>query len=824
MTRRKVIYLYFKPRPRHILLLIGILFGVASLSGVDVRPDLRKIEPLMLATDEPAMVAAQGMVMSATGRLPPLPRVFVHLREEEQAFPGKIEALGGTASPIHPRLFSGAIPRDAARYISRWPEVAYIEAEKLARPMLDESRPAVSADIVHAGKGLPAGYDGTGAYVGVVDSGLSSGHLDFFLNGNPSLSRVAHWYPNETNAGSDTDWHGTHVAGIAAGNGFLSGGRFTGMAPGADLLVARTTFTTVDIQNAVANLLTSAGTTPVAINLSLGLLTGPHDGSSGFEIAIGSYATNGVFPSGKQIVSAAAGNEGTHREHFQSVLPPFGSVTASLSLEAGSSFIDGWADGEDRYTVTATLGAESASAPTGTNASSPGGRVSIFNRTDSPPNGATHISVFFSASAATSASILLRRTRNGGNGKVDAYIDVFEGNFSIGTGAGTITEPANAEDVIAVGSFETKTPAGSPATQNISSFSSLGPTRDGRGKPDLAAPGAVLYSAKSLDPYLDAPPEPQTVPGEPDYIILQGTSMSAPHVAGIAALVWESNPNLSSAQMRERLRRTAAAPTDGSAVPNMTWGYGKVNALDAVTETVAGISGPARTLPGQNLTLRADEKSSGPYGNPVTYSWTAPPGATVTPTGLKTKFFANTAGDYLVTLTAAPGSAPYNQASVTIRVNNVPTASISGPAAVDNVTSIPFTGTGLDADGQPLSFHWILLARPSTSSSVLTTANVDNAALVPDVSGTYEVGLRVNDGLDDSALATHTVTVALVTGSSDGGGGGGGCAIGSRNSKQDGASSSDALLLLLSPLGVLWARRRVYRLLRPCLRRSSPRR
>ena len=821
MTRRKVTDLYFNPRPRHILLLIVILFGTASLSGVDVDPDLKKIEPLMLATDEPAVVAAQGKVMSATRRLSSLPRVFVHLRDAEQTFPAKIEALGGAASPIHARLFSGAIPRDAARYISRWPEVAYIESEKLARPMLDESRPAVSADIVQAGTGLPAAYDGTATYVGVVDTGLSSGHLDFFVNGNPSLSRVAHWYPNETSAGVDTLWHGTHVAGIAAGNGFLSGGRFTGMAPGADLLVARTNYTTVDIQNGVANLLTFAGTTPVAINLSLGLITGPHDGSSGFESAIGFYATNGVFPGGKQIVSAAAGNERTHKEHFQSVLPPFGSVTASLSLEAGSSFIDIWADGQDRYTVTATSEAESATAPTGTNASSPGGRVSINNRTDAPPNGATHISVFFSASAATSATILLSRTRNGGNGKVDAYVDLFEGNFSVGTQAGTITEPANAEDVIAVGSFETKTPGGSPAAQNISSFSSLGPTRDGRGKPDLAAPGTILYSAKSVDPYLGVPPEPQTVPGEPDYIIEQGTSMSTPHVSGIAALVWEANPNLTGAQMRERLRRTASAPTDGSAVPNTTWGYGKVNALSTITETVAGISGPARTLPGQNLTLRADEKSSGPYGNAVTYSWSAP-GATVTPlAGPSTTFTANTPGDYPVTLTVAPGSAPYNIASATIRVTNVPTASILGPAAVDNVTSVPFAGTGMDADAQSLSFHWILLARPSGSASVLTTANVDNVTLVPDVSGTYELGLRVNDGLDDSPLATHTVTVALVTSSS---GGGGGCSVVNGTGEDDAASTVATLLLLLFPLGMLCARKRVYRSPRPCLRRSSLRR
>ncbi|MGA6994522.1 MAG: S8 family serine peptidase, partial [Candidatus Deferrimicrobiaceae bacterium] len=773
---------------------------------MDVAPDLRKIDPLMLATDESAVVAAQGKVMRASGRLSSLPRVFVHLRGAEQAFPAKIEALGGTASPIHARLFSGAIPRDAARYLSRWPEVAYIESEKLARPMLDLSRLAVSANLVQAGTGLPAAYDGTGTYVGVVDTGLSIGHLDFFTNGDPSLSRVAHWYPNEANAGVDTSWHGTHVTGIAAGNGFLSGGRFTGMAPGADLLVAQTNFTTVDIQNAVANLLTFAGTTPVAINLSLGLLTGPHDGSSGFENAIGFYATNGVSPGGKQILSAAAGNERTHRGHFQSVLPPFGSVSASLSLEADSSHIDGWADGQDRYTVTATLGGESATATTGTNVSSPGGRVTIHNRTDAPPNGATHISVFFSASTATSASILLRRTRNGGNGKVDAYIDLFEGNFSVGTQAETITEPANAEDVIAVGAFETKTPGGSLAAQNISSFSSLGPTRDGRGKPDLAAPGTILYSAKSVDPYLDAPPEPQTVPGEPDYIIEQGTSMSAPHVAGVAALVWQSNPALTGAQMRERLKRTASAPTDGSTVPNMTWGYGKINALSAITETVAGISGPARTLPGQNLTLRADEKTSGPYGNAVTYSWSAPGAAVTSLTGPSTTFNANTPGDYPVTLTAVPGSSPYNQAVATIRVNTVPIASISGPSAVDNVRSIPFAGTGMDADAQPLSFHWILVARPSGSASVLTIANVEDVTLVPDVSGTYELGLRVNDGLEDSALAMHTVTVGLVTSSS--GGGGGGCAYVNGKGEDDAASTVATLLLLLSPLGVLWARKR----------------
>jgi subtilisin family serine protease len=681
--------------------------------------------------------------------------------------------------------------------------------------MLNLSRPAVFADVVQNGTGLPAAFTGSGTYVGIVDSGLSRGHLDFLVNGNPSSPRVAHWYPDNVTAGVDTEWHGTHVAGIAAGNGFLSGGRFIGMAPGASLLVAKTIFTTVDIQIAVTNLLNFAGTTPAAINLSLGVTTGPHDGTSGFESAIGSLATNGVASGGKQIISAAAGNEKTDREHFQVTLPPFGSVSAPLSLETDGSFIDVWADGADRYTVTATLGSESASAPSGSSASTSSGRISVSNRTDAPPNGATHITVSFRASAVSPATILLERTRNGGSGKVDAYIDQTEGFFTTATEAGTITEPANASNVIAVGSFDTKTAGGSPdPSQGISSFSSLGPTRDGRSKPDLAAPGFILYSAKSSDNYSDAPPAPPTVPGYDNYVILAGTSMSSPHVAGIASLVWQSNPLLTSAQMRERLKRTADLQT---AAPDTVWGYGKVNALTAVKYTVAGISSTLNTLPGQGLNLRADEKSSGPFGNTLTYNWAAA-GATVTPsTGPSTTFTANVPGDYPVTLRATPGIAPYNVANATIHVNTIPVPLVDGPAS-DNVgIPVTFTGSGSSARdvGQALTYRWVLVSRPTNSTAALPANNIPNVTLTPDVGGTYEIGLRVDDGLDNSALVTKTFTTTGTAPPQTGGGsGGGGCSVGIGIRAEDEPSSLPGLLLLLLPLGVLSARKNGYRFLR----------
>jgi len=773
---------------------------LTSLSGVVVDPDLRKIDPSILFRSAPGAISAP---QSIPAREETPVSVLIRLASEDDGLPDQVRNLGGTARKIFPRIYAARLPTDATRYLSLRPAILYMEPDRVVWPLLDASRPAVSADIVQQGSPpLPQSFRGDNTYVGIVDTGLSGMHPDFD-------GRVAHTYSVSLALDPlvDTNGHGTHVTGIAAGDGTASAGTYTGMAPGARLLIGRAgadSFQTSAIIAAINDFLLFAGPTPVSINLSLGLFLGPHDGTSSFESAVNSLATGTA--GSRQIIAVAAGNERNASEHFRTALPPFGITSQVVEFATGTHFADVeiWADGEDEYSITATMGPETITFLSGTAGTSPSGSIAIGNKSSNPPNGATLIFMTFQPPPGTgTASIRLTRTRNGGTGTVDGYIDHSEGIFTVATTAGTISEPANADNVLSIASFNTKTGGGAGPLGAISTFSSMGPTRDGRMKPDLAAPGSLIYSARSLE----ASFAPIEIAPNDNYVIMQGTSMATAHVTGIASLVWESNPALTGAQMRERLKRTADLQV---AAPDTIWGYGKVNALSAITETVAGISGPARSVPGQNLTLRADEKSSGPYGNVVTYSWSAP-GATVTPTGEQATFTANAPGDYPVTLTASPGSSPYNQAGTTIRVNNIPTASISGPAAVDNVTSIPFSGTGLDADGQPLSFHWILLARPSASTSVLTTANVDNVTLVPDRSGTYEVGLRVNDGLDDSALATHTVTVALVTGSNDGGGGGGGCAIGSRNSDEDEASSVAALLLLLSPLGVLWARKRGYR-------------
>ena len=729
-----------------------VAWGAASLSGVDIVPDLRKIEPLARDAGEPAVEAVQERILGAPARYAASFPVFIHLSGDDPDIPRKVLGLGGRASAVHPRLYAGAIPRDAARYVSNWPSVAYIESGKRARPLLDASRPAVFADDVQAGgTGLPAPYTGAGTFVGFVDTGLSQGHRDFHVNGDPAQPRVARWFPNKADAGVDTAWHGTHVAGIAAGNGYSSGGLYTGIAPDAQLVVHKSTFQTTDIPAEIDTILFAAGAGPVAVNISLGVMAGPHDGTSGFEQSVSAKA-NGATP---RVIVVAAGNERTVGEHFRADLPPFGAVTIPLAVAPADFPVDIWADGADHYDVSASI---------------PGGTASV--RSDQPPNGGTHFQVFFSGGTVHGGTIRLERTRNGGSGRIDGYLDIESGSFDPGVTAeaGTVIEPANARDVVAAGSFNTK--AGAGAIGDISAFSSLGPTRDGRLKPDVAAPGAAIYSARSLDPFLGSGFQPGIVTGNDNYAILQGTSMAAPHVTGIAALAWESNPSLSGPRMRARLLKTADLPA-GVPAPDTNWGNGKVNALRAVSETVASITAPVAATPGATVAL-SSENSSGAfdpasYGYTLAYAWSLPAkpagsGATLSSTSPTASFTPDVPGDYTVSLTvsqSAPRRVPAGTDYAVIHVNAVPVATIAGPSSTDNVVPVTITGLATDPDveafGQSIAFDWVLVSRPPGSSATLSPiGGTDNAMLAPDVKGVYEIGLRADDGLDNSALAVFS--------------------------------------------------------------------
>ncbi|MCP4293742.1 MAG: S8 family serine peptidase [bacterium] len=119
-----------------------------------------------------------------------------------------------------------------------------------------------------------------------------------------------------------------------------------------------------------------------------------------------------------------------------------------------------------------------------------------------------------------------------------------------------IIAPADGFDVITVGAVD--------SSDNISSFSSPGPSYDGRIKPDVSALGVSNTVADPSD--------------DNGYRTASGTSFSCPLTSGVAALILSRAPNLTPAQVREALRETASMADS----PNNDFGWGIINAFEAV--------------------------------------------------------------------------------------------------------------------------------------------------------------------------------------------------------------------------------------------------
>jgi len=123
--------------------------------------------------------------------------------------------------------------------------------------------------------------------------------------------------------------------------------------------------------------------------------------------------------------------------------------------------------------------------------------------------------------------------------------------------SGHIIAPADGDSVIAVGAVD--------ITGQTTSFSSPGPTFDGRIKPDVAALGQANTVASATDDTL--------------YVAASGTSFSCPLTSGVVALMLERVPMLTPMQVREALRATGSQ----SAAPDNDQGWGIIDAAAAAT-------------------------------------------------------------------------------------------------------------------------------------------------------------------------------------------------------------------------------------------------
>jgi len=467
------------------------------------------------------------------------------------------------------------------------------------------SVPFVRADRVHA---PPLGERGSLALVAVVDDGIDVLHQAFSddqgrsrieavwdqrdptgpappgfsygtFHGPADLARYLAQGAVPPGLGRDPSGHGTHVASIAAGRAVQN---FAGgVAPEARLVVVISARREVGVgfkqsyHDALAFIDGFAGNRPVVVNISQGTHAGAHDGSSSLEAAFDQFTGSGLREG--HIVVKSAGNDQVKGVHAKIAIGPQAVEELPWTRPPASSapreHIELWfsssdelafrlADPAGRWTDVVDVANQVRKGVLGTD-----GYSAEYQKWH-PNNGASQLRIDLQAAPRTSLQSgdwrLEIRSATVREGVVHAWIECDDGpptRFARhATSDTTLSIPGTAERVITVGAVDKSDPV------RLAPESSFGPTRDGRLKPDLAAPGIAILAA-----------EAGTQAG---VRAATGTSQAAPHVAGAVALLLSRRaraglPGLTSSQIAAALRQRTRNP-------NATWqatsGWGVLDA------------------------------------------------------------------------------------------------------------------------------------------------------------------------------------------------------------------------------------------------------
>ena len=377
--------------------------------------------------------------------------------------------------------------------------------------------------------------------------------------------------------------HGTHVMGIAAGNGRAGGP--VGVAPEADLVFIHLgpgvgdLGNSVDLLEAIDFAVRVAGERGIAINLSIGRHCGPHDGTLLVEQAIDWLIVNRPGT----VVVQSTGNYYSRNVHAQGRLHEARSIALPFVLPARDphpATVELWYKGADRFLARAFAPDGSAAvAELGelTSLVDPSGNelARLYHRHQDPNNGDNLVALILRPLAPagpwrieiTGLDVIDGRwhawiERNAANPRAQAQFAVAQASPLNTTGS-----ICNAMRTIAVGAYDGHDPA-----HPLALFSSVGPTRDGRRKPLLAARGVRELSVRSR----------MSIDEPPGYVRMSGTSMAAPHVTGCVALMLEAAGRQPIAAIRQALFATLDPPGPAPQREAQRWGYGILNIEAAV--------------------------------------------------------------------------------------------------------------------------------------------------------------------------------------------------------------------------------------------------
>ena len=571
-------------------------------------------------------------------------REDIRLLLEHEGSPEPLRALGFQVTSRIKSFYTGWMAKDKIHLLQQLKSIRTASFSQRLHPHLNVSTPMIHIPQTR----LQHKVDGRGVLIGVIDTGIDYRHpafrnedgttrikaiVDYSLPATPGEKNPPKlFYEHEINKALKDDTvlghedevgHGTHVAGIALGNNrapFNKLSRYQGVAPRAELIMVKGLrknsgdFDSGDVLDGIifVHNLAKKLKKPYVLNLSLGGHRGGHNGSSLLERAIDVFSGKGK--PGRSVV-VSAGNEGIVPIHASGWLRPPDKakiqiqipIDSKITKEDESVLLECWFPEKAQpslYLISPgglRFGPFGIKKETDTPTRTTEGVVSVhYNRQNF--KGISHqLTIVLSNDPKASPSIPLER----GNwtieisGDVPRYdlwlVDATSSTLGRVELAGPLTQemligvPGAANGAITVGSFNSRSgwanQLGSTSqfpvkTGDISDFSSPGPTLDGRPKPEIVAPGIFIASPASAF----ANSSEASLMHDGPYLVSQGTSQAAPHVAGTIALLLQKRPDLDTPGIRQLLLQNATTDqfTKEGAVYHRKWGFGKLHALNVL--------------------------------------------------------------------------------------------------------------------------------------------------------------------------------------------------------------------------------------------------
>ena len=640
-------------------LIVFLLFIFTSLGIIAQRPRYEKMSPFVREAMASALATKQFTRSQSDDRLlTAFVRIDGNAAEVLRQYGCKELARVGDIS-------IAAIPLSSLGALSCGRQVKRIETGRRCSIQMDTTRLVVNAEKVYTGEGLSQSYTGRGVVVGVQDIGFDLTHPNFYSADMSQYRIKALWdqlsrdtigstlYVGRDYVGRDallelkhpidgeTQTHGTHTAGIAAGSGAERKGvvsPYRGMACDADLVLVdnaadnaslidpkdyyKFTYATDALGFKYIFDYAERMHQPCVINFSEGSSQDFH----GYDQLYYELLAKLIGPG--RIIVSSAGNDGARNSY----------IHKNIGKERAGAFIMG---NEKRFSCTAKSKQTFAF------------RVSVYDNVVSPQIvDISTVNVCNAQDSLLTDSLLVggkkyiwrvlaypnsydaRETaydfqisspsKLGDSPQVslqvmgrDADIELYRMSgymfphsldpvLDAGDCRYTIFSPSSSPDVICVGSTSYRTQfvnylgekkvydSGQKGIR--SPFSAMGPTLDGRIKPDVMAPGQNIISSYST--FFINNPKNVNASVKSDVRHFEyngrtyawnanaGTSMSAPVVTGAIALWLQADPTLTPADCLEIFAKTCSHYDTSLSYPNNLYGYGQIDVAAGLREVL----------------------------------------------------------------------------------------------------------------------------------------------------------------------------------------------------------------------------------------------